>query len=338
LIYLGNYYGHPDKINTILGGIEAKAANTSYEQGCSVIAPIDGGLDRAEALAQSADIVIATLGLASSGNVGWCWALVGHDNSLEGENGDTPGDRMDFHLPAAQRDLLARLYATGKPVIIVLVNATTIADPHVNDSAQAVVEAWYPGQAADAVADVLFGDYNPAGRLPYTWFADTAQLPDIIDYDMTHGRTYRYYTGEPLYPFGYGLSYTTFAYSNLTVSPTSPTTDDTLTVSVDVKNTGSRGGDEVVQLYTNLTERTAIDPIREMHGFCRVNMQPGETKHVSLSVPPYALSRVDAGGNRTVSPGRYGIAVGGGQPGAKGTASWVSDTIALSGATRALDK
>jgi len=224
------------------------------------------------------------------------------------------GDRTDIVLPQPQEGLLRQIHALGKPIVLVLLNGSALAVNWANDNIPAIVEAWYPGQAGgNAIADVLFGDYNPAGRLPVTFYRSVDDLPPIEDYRM-EGRTYRYFRGEPLFPFGHGLSYTTFEYSNLQLSAKRITPDDTVVISVDVQNVGRRAGDEVVQLYVSDLDASVPVPIRQLQGFERVHLAPGETKTVTFALTPRQLSLVNDEGRRVIEPGTFQVAVGGRQP------------------------
>jgi len=266
--------------------------------------------EEALAAAGSADAVIMMMGLSAQ---------------LEGEEmpvdvpGFKGGDRVDIGLPRPQEELIQAVSAVGKPVVLVLLNGSALAVNWASEHIPAIVEAWYPGQAAGtALADVLFGDYNPAGRLPVTFYKSTDQLPPFTDYDM-QGRTYRYFAGEPLYPFGFGLTYTTFAYSNLRL-PSSIRAGENLAVSVDVENTGGKEGEEVVQLYVTDVQAGAPVPIRSLQGFRRVSLKAGETKSVSFSLTPRQLSLIDFQNRRVVEPGIFEVSVGGKQPGFAGRA------------------
>jgi beta-glucosidase len=229
---------------------------------------------------------------------------------IEGFSG---GDRTDIKLPAAQQHLLEVVAATGKPVVVVLMNGSALAVNWAQEHASAVLEAWYPGEAgAEAIADTLSGKNNPGGRLPITFYKSVSDLPDFSDYSMSN-RTYRYFKGTPLYAFGYGLSYTTFGYSNVKAAKTLAA-GETLKVEADVKNTGSRAGDEVAELYLT-PPQTAVSPKLELAGFKRVHLAPGETKHVVFELDPRTLSQVDDKGIRAVRPGAYSIHVGGALPG-----------------------
>ncbi len=227
------------------------------------------------------------------------------------------GDRLDIALPDVQEELLEALYATGKPIVLVLLNGSALAVNWANEHVPAILEAWYPGQATGtAVADVLFGNYNPAGRLPVTFYKSVDQLPPFRDYSMK-GRTYRYFEGNVLYPFGYGLSYTKFKYSNLVMAETIKA-GEKLTVKVDVENTGSIAGDEVVQLYVKDMEASVPVPVCSLQGFKRIHLKPGEKQSVEFELKPEQYSILDNNMKRVVEPGVFEISVGGRMPYAKG--------------------
>jgi beta-glucosidase len=269
--------------------------------------PPAAGLKR-EALdkAARADAVILCLGLTPQ---------------LEGEEMDVPvegfrgGDRLTIDLPRVQEDLIEAVAVLGKPTVLVLLNGSALAVNWAAERLPAVIEAWYPGQAGGhALADVLFGDYNPAGRLPITFYTSAGELPPFTDYRM-EGRTYRYYKGRPLYPFGFGLSYTRFEYANLRL-PASVDPGKAFEVSVDVRNAGGRAGEEVVQLYVARKDASVPVPLRSLQGFKRIMLNPGESQTVMFAVQPGQLSVLNKDFKRVVEPGRIEIAVGGGQPGA----------------------
>jgi beta-glucosidase len=263
--------------------VRLEAAETYGEAQAQLVwAPPSGPLvEEAVAAAQQADAVVMFLGLTAN---------------LEGEEmrvqipGFRGGDRTSIDLPAPQQQLLERVVAVGKPTVLVLLNGSALAVNWAQQNVPAIVEAWYPGQAGgSAIADVLFGDYNPGGRLPVTFYKSVSDLPPFEDYAMK-GRTYRYFTGTPLYPFGHGLSYTTFAYRNLrTFSPTLPS-NGAASVSVDVTNTGNRAGDEVVQLYVSHLDSKVTRPVRELRGYRRVTLRPGETRTVYFALPASSLA------------------------------------------------
>jgi beta-glucosidase len=246
-------------------------------------------------------------------------AFVGLSPNLEGEEmpvhipGFSGGDRTDITLPAAQQQLLEAAKATGKPLVVVLMNGSALAVNWAQQNADAILEAWYPGEAgSQAIAETLAGTNNPAGRLPVTFYASLDQLPAFDDYAMAN-RTYRYFKGKPLYGFGYGLSYTTFAYSNIKLSTNTLHAGDTLTVEADVKNTGKRAGEEVAELYLT-PPHTDVSPNLALDGFTRIQLAPGQTKHITLTLDPRTLSQVDDKGVRAVTPGTYKIAIGSAQP------------------------
>jgi beta-glucosidase len=266
--------------------------------------PSNPGAQAAMAAANASDAVIFAGGLTAQ---------------VEGEEMPVPmpgfvgGDRTDLALPAGQRALLQQLYATGKPVIVVLMNGSALAVNEEDAKAAALLEAWYPGgQGGDAIAAVLAGDVSPAGRLPVTFYKSLDQLPDFHDYSMSN-RTYRYHKNPVLYPFGYGLSYSQFRYGDIKVQPTRWKPSDTLKLTVSVTNTGGRDADEVVQLYLARPDIPGT-PVRALAGFQRINIAKGATANVTFELKAEALSTVDDSGKRAVVPGKAEIWIGGGQP------------------------
>jgi len=263
--------------------------------------PVDMGQQAVE-LARQADLVVFVGGLNAS---------------LEGEElkikvpGFDGGDRTSLDLPAPQEQLLERVHAAGKPLVLVLMNGSALSVNWADKHVPAIVEAWYPGgEGGQAVAGLIAGDYSPAGRLPVTFYKSADQLPAFGDYRMD-SRTYRYFKGEVLYPFGHGLSYTSFRYATPTLSSSSIRAGDPVTVTVDVANSGKRDGDEVVQLYVEKPNDRA-NPV--LAGMRRVHLKAGEHRQVSLSLDARALSLVDPKGVRMLVPGAYKLYVGGGQP------------------------
>ena len=210
------------------------------------------------------------------------------------------GDRTSLDLPAPQQRLLERIVALGKPTVLVLLSGSAVAVPWAHEHVPAILEAWYPGQAGGtAIADVLFGTYNPGGRLPVTFYRGVADLPPFDEYRLAGGgRTYRFFDGTPLYPFGHGLSYATFRYDRLRISRDTLRGDDTVHVSVDVTNTSTRGGDEVVQLYVRYPSSRVARPKRDLRGFRRVTLQPNETRTVTFPLAASALRYWDQGAHR----------------------------------------
>src|SRR5208282_1251842 len=261
-------------------------------------------LQEAVNAARNADVVIAVVGLTAQ---------------FEGEESDSSdpgffgGDRLDIGLPRPQEELLESLGATGKPLIVILTSGSALAVNWAQQHAAAIVEAWYPGEeGGTAVADVLSGDYNPAGRLPVTFYQSVAQLPPFASYSMS-GRTYRYFTEPVLYSFGYGLSYSSFSYADAKVSPAQVAAGGTVTVSVRVANTSSIPGDEVVQLYVSHPGVEGA-PIRALEGFQRVHLGASASQTVTFSLQDRDFSVVDDAGIRKVVPGAVDVWVGGGQP------------------------
>jgi beta-glucosidase len=238
---------------------------------------------------------------------------------LEGEEmpvnypGFKGGDRTSIMLPAVQTKLMQSLQSTGKPLVFVMMTGSAIAIPWEAEHVPAILNAWYGGQAAGtAVADILFGDYNPAGRLPVTFYKGDSDLPPFTDYTMAN-RTYRYFSGKPLYAFGYGLSYTTFKYDQMVV-PASSKKGKTLPVTVKVTNTGNVDGEEVVQLYISNQNKSVKAPIRALKGFARINLKAGESKTQHFLLTAEDLSYINAKGEALPLTGRIEISAGGGQP------------------------
>jgi len=254
--------------------------------------------------AKKADVVVAVLGITSE---------------LEGEEmqvsvpGFKGGDRTSIDLPKAEEDLLKAVAAAGKPVVLVLTNGSALAVNWANEHANAILDAFYPGEeGGTAVAETLSGKNNPAGRLPVTFYKSVDDLPPFEDYAMK-GRTYRYFTGTPLYPFGYGLSYTKFSYKGLTVSKPSVAAGDPVTADVTLTNTGSRAGDEVVQLYLKFPN-TPGAPLKALRGFQRVHLAAGASQKVHFELKDRDLSMVTEAGEPVIAEGDYSMFVGGGQP------------------------
>lgn len=275
---------------------------------------------KALAVANEADAVVLVLGLSQR--------LEGEEMPIQ-VDGFAGGDRTHLKLPKTQRDLMMEIKKLGKPTVLVLLNGSALAVNWANQNLEAIVTAGYPGQqGGNAVADVLFGDYNPAGRLPVTYYQSVDQLPSFDEYDMK-GRTYKYFTGEPLYPFGYGLSYTTFEYSDLKI-PSKAKTGNEVPVKVTVSNTGKMSGDEVVQLYLKDEEASTQRPIVQLEGFERIHLQPGESKVVEFILSPRQFSMIGKDEKRVIEPGTFVVSVGGGQPGKKVSNS-VSKEIKLTG-------
>jgi len=265
-------------------------------------------IQKAVSAAKEADAVVLVLGLSQR--------LEGEEMPIQIE-GFLGGDRTNLNLPAVQEQLLDAVAGAGKPVVVVLMNGGALSVNKAQEKASAILLAGYPGQqGGNALADVLFGDCNPAGRLPVTYYKSIDQIPAFENYDMT-GKTYRYFNQEPLYPFGYGLSYTTFGYSNLSV-PEKIIAGEKVKISVTVTNTGKVAGDEVVQLYLTDEKASTPRPVRQLEGFRRITLVPGESKVVEFTLEPRQFSIINKKDKRVIEPGYFNITVGGKQPGFKG--------------------
>jgi beta-glucosidase len=307
-VLLSNYNGFSDRLVTpleaIVGACQA-GTQVEYVEGCALTGTSTAGFGWALSSARDADVVIACMGLTAR---------------LEGEEGaaaesDAGGDRRRIGLPGVQEELLQQLVATGRPVVLVLTSGSAVAIPWAAANVPAIVAAWYGGeQGGQAVADVLFGDYNPAGRLPVTFVKSLDQLPPFAEYALA-GRTYRFLRDEPLYRFGYGLSYTTFAYANVRLSKAAVGRDEPVTVTAEVTNTGRRAGEEVVQLYVRDVAASVPVPLLHLEGFQRIHLVPGQTRTVAFTLQPAQLAAYDDQGRPFVEPGRFVVSVGGGQPG-----------------------
>jgi beta-glucosidase len=251
-----------------------------------------------------ADVIVAAVGLTSD--------LEGEEMKIEIE-GFSGGDKTSIDLPAAQRKLLEQARATGKPLIVVLMNGSTLDLSWAKENAAAIIEAWYPGQSGGlAIANALAGKANPAGRLPLTFYRSVADLPPFSDYTM-NGRTYRYFSGEPVYPFGYGLSYSSFQYGALDVQPIDGTVEHGLRVTTTLTNASNRAGEEVAQLYLQPPKFEGA-PRLALRGFKRIPLQPGERKSISFELTPRDLSFVTRDGVRQIFTGEHVVTVGSGQP------------------------
>jgi len=313
-VLLGNYNGTPSDPYTPLRGVREKLTGLSeviYARGCNWAEGMPGQQKtdeelKAEALdaAKKADIIIMCMGITPK---------------LEGEemrvnvDGFRGGDRIRIDLPDVQQELIKEIHTLGKPIVLVLLNGSALAVNWENENIPAIIETWYGGQAAgQALADVIFGDYNPSGRLPVTFYKSVNDLPDFSDYKMEN-RTYRYFNGEPLYPFGFGLSYTTFKYSKFTSAKTINSGDE-IKVTVNVKNTGKMAGDEVVQLYLSNLSASVPVPVKALKGFKRIHLNPGETKTITFTLAPDAFSVIDEQNKRVIKPGIFEMTIGGSQP------------------------
>ena len=306
LALLGNYNGTPSESYTVLEGLRkylGEDAPIIYAEGCDIVEDNDERYAEAVSAAENSDVVICCLGLNSK------W---------EGEAGDAnnkygSGDKPDIELPAPQQLLLEKMLATGKPVIVLLLCGSAIALRTADEKAAAVVDCFYPGeQGGMAIAELLYGEYSPSGRLPITFYKTTGELPDFRDYSM-EGRTYRYMQQEALYPFGYGLSYTTFDYT-VDTAPVTARAGDTVTIPVKVSNTGRMTSLEHVQGYVKADAPSVRAPKYALKALETVSILAQESKELLLTFPAKAFSLIDEEGNRFVEPGTYTVYIGGQQP------------------------
>ncbi|NLC53347.1 MAG: glycoside hydrolase family 3 protein, partial [Firmicutes bacterium] len=342
-ILLGNYFGVPSQYVTPLAGIRARVGpevQVLYAPGCDLATTTPDmwgeaptrGFAEALAAAERADVAILCLGLSPK--------MEGEEGAVA--NSDGGGDRISLELPGMQEELLKAVATLGKPLILALFNGSPVAINWAQEKIPAIIEAWYPGEeGGTALAEVIFGDYNPGGRLPVTFVKSLDQLPPFTDYSMK-GRTYRYMQEEPLYPFGYGLSYTTFAYRNLALDKTrfAIDQDQALRITVQVENTGPVAGDEVVQLYVQHVDAAVTVPNWELQGFKRLCIAPGEKQTVEFILRPRQLAVVDETGTFRLEPGTIRLFVGGQQPDARSRALTGTEvleaTLVLSGPTQHL--
>jgi beta-glucosidase len=280
-VTLGGYTGYPSHRVSVLDAINTRFASSGVKVDFQQGGTVTGALD--------SDAIAAAAEAARTSDV--ALVLVGTSTEVLGEERDRP----DWSLPGAQGDLVQAVFAANPRTIVVLVTAGPVAVDWAQANVPAILTAFYDGQEqGTAITDVLFGDYNPGGKLTTTWYKGDATLPPIGDYDLRKGRTYLYYTDQPLYPFGFGLSYSTFAYSNLVISPAAIAATGAATVSVDVTNSGARAGDEVVQMYIHDAEASVTRPIQELRGFRRIHLAPGQTTTVSFPLAAANLAFWDS--------------------------------------------
>src|SRR5690606_20708616 len=266
---------------------------------------VDDPIAQMRTAAAASDVVVAVVGLTSD--------LEAEEAPVE-VPGFKGGDKTSLDLLADQQALLEAARATGKPLVVVVMNGSPVNLAWARDHADAIIEAWYPGQSGGlAIGKVVAGHTSPSGRLPLTFYRSVDELPPFDDYDM-RGRTYRYFEGTPVYPFGHGLSYTSFAYAPLKVRAAAAGAHEGITVSTEVRNTGQRAGEEVAQLYLDFPDIEGL-PRVALRGFQRVHLAPGERKVVEFELDPRDLSAVTPEGQRQVMKGDYRVFVGGGQPG-----------------------
>src|SRR5215208_4491400 len=310
-VLLGNYYGFNNQMITLLEGITGRVPEgmgMEYTSGAMLKHPREIKNTWAPGMAQSADVAIVCAGLSSF---------------LEGEEGESllspmNGDRDDICLPASQVNYIKELAIHGVKIVLVLTGGSPIALGEVEDMVDAILFVWYPGmEGGRAVADVLFGDVSPTGKLPLTFPKSLSQLPAFEDYNM-NGRTYRYMTEEPLYPFGFGLSYSRFDYSELQLEKPELALGDSLNLSVTLTNCGDRDAAEVAQFYLSDLQASTVVPVHHLVGFERVELKAGESCRVSFTITPEMMSFYNEDGKLTLEPGEFRLEVGGCSPGKRG--------------------
>ncbi len=304
-------------------GVSAAVGRVHLEKGRKAALEISYGMrnskPHAELIWAKASNAPAPEAIEAAKNADAVIAVVGITSQLEGEEmpvtepGFLGGDRTSMEMPQAEEDLVEAVASTGKPVAVVLMNGSALSVNWINEHANAVLEAWYPGEEGGAaVAETLSGKNNPAGRLPITFYKNVDQLPNFEDYGMA-GRTYRYFKGKPLYPFGYGLSYTTFKYSDLNVAEPTVKAGQPVGADVTVTNTGSRAGDEAVQLYVKFPDVKGA-PAIALRGFQRIHLEAGASQKVHFELKDRDLVMVTESGDPIIADGDYTISIGGGQP------------------------
>jgi beta-glucosidase len=311
LVLSGNYAGTPAEPISVLAGIKAlvpPGTDVVYAQGCEMIDYSKSGFEEAIQAAEKSQVAVMVLGLSQR--------LEGEEGQTEGNprGWTSQGDRETLDLPLPQEQLLQAVYETGTPIILVLMNGSALSINWADEHIPAILEAWYPGQAGGtAIAEALFGLTNPGGRLPVTFYRSVSDLPDFVDYGMEN-RTYRYFTGQPLYPFGFGLSYTTFEYRDLQIEPQEIKAGNSIAVQVEVENGGELLGDEVVQLYLKDVEASLPVPLLQLQGLTRLRLAPGERQTVQFTLTADQMSFADEEGNWIIEPGEFRVWVGGRQP------------------------
>jgi beta-glucosidase len=300
---LGNYNGHPSVVTTVLEGIKSKVKNADvfYSKATDFVSEEPHDFSKLIDSIKDADVIVYVGGISPR---------------LEGEEmkvhvpGFSGGDRTSILLPTVQTDFLKALKATGKPVVFVMMTGSAIATPWEEENIPAIINAWYGGEAAGtAVADVLFGDYSPSGKLPVTFYKSDSDLPPFEDYSMSN-RTYRYFKGDALYPFGFGLSYTNFKFSDLHLSKTKIKKNEIINAEVTVTNNGKVKSDEVVQLYLTHLAEGETTPLYSLKGFKRITLAPGASEKVKFAITPDMMKLVNAQGQSVLNSGKIKVSIG----------------------------
>ena len=300
---LGNYNGQPSVVTTVLQGIKTKLKNAEifYSKATDFVSTEPEDFSKLIDSIKNADVIIYVGGISPR---------------LEGEEmkvqvpGFSGGDRTSIALPTVQTEFLKALKETGKPIVFVMMTGSALAIPWEEENIPAIMNAWYGGEAAGtAVADVLFGDYSPSGKLPVTFYKSDSDLPPFEDYSMKN-RTYRYFKGEALYPFGFGLSYTNFTFSNLHLSKTKIKKNETVNAEVTVTNKGKVAGDEVVQLYLTHLETGENIPLYSLKGFKRISLAPGASQKVKFAITPDLMKLVNDKGESVLNSGKIKVSIG----------------------------
>ena len=303
----GNYSSTPSRYTTFLQGIKQKVSSKTqilYVKGCGLKSKSKEEFNKAIEAANNSELVFMILGISPL---------------FEGEEGsaiisEANGDRINLDLPGVQEDLLKAIHKTGKPIVLILTSGSALSVNFAKDKIPAIIQAWYPGEEGGAAtADIIFGDHNPSGKLPITFYKSVDQLPPFEDYNM-EGRTYKYFKDVPLFPFGHGLSYTKFKYSNLKISSKKAKIGNIVEISVDLENIGDRLGDEIVQLYIHNSSSNLNLPIRELQGFKKIILKSAEKTKVSFILSPKNFSHINEEGKRIVEAGTFLVSVGGCQP------------------------
>lgn len=316
----GNYSGTASRYITVLEGIQESVAvgtRVYYAQGSHLYK------DRVEGLGEPGDRLAEAIAAAERADV--VVVCLGLDSSIEGEEGDasneySSGDKKHLNLPGHQQQLLEAIHRTGKPVILVLLSGSALAVAWADDNIPAIIQAWYPGaEGGRTIASLIFGDYSPSGRLPVTFYRTTEELPDFTDYSMEN-RTYRYMQNEALYPFGYGLSYTSFEYGEIKAGRIKINAGESFKCSVKIRNTGRYEADETVQLYLKDMEASVKLPRWQLRGIRNVHLKPGEEKEIQFALTPRHMALIDNDGKCILEPGMFEVYIGGSQPDARSQA------------------